>query len=273
MVFDLAQTPATLGIFTVGQVGQFVTMLLICAFVYIMIRRAQAGLPVPAIRKIPGLEAVDEAIGRATEMGRPVFFAPGIGSVSNAATFAAWAFLGHVAKLCARYDTRLINANRNFLVHAINEELIRMAYLEAGRPDAYNPDDVRYLTGNQFGYATGVLGIFQREKPAANIMIGRFMAESMLFAEGGSQIGAIQIAGTNNTGQLPFFLAACDYTLLGEEIYAAGAYLSKEPNLVGTVVGQDWGRIATFVLMLVGCLLANVSEERAIWLKDLLLER
>ncbi len=259
--------------FVKGTVSQFFTMVLFCAFVYVMIQRAKAGLRVPAIRKIPGLEAVDEAIGRATEMGRPVHFAPGIGDITNAATFAAWAFLGHVAKLCARYDTRLINTNRDYLVHAINEELIRQSYLEAGRPDAYNPDDVRYLTGSQFGYAAGVLGIMQREKPAANILVGYFFAESMLFAEGGANIGAIQIAGTTNTVQIPFFLAACDYTLIGEEIYAAGAYLSKEPNLVGTVVGQDWGRIATFLVMLVGTILANLAANQAAWLKDLLLKK
>lgn len=266
MVFELA----AVGPFVEGTLSQLATLIIMCAFVYVMINRARAGMPVPPIRKIPGLEAVDEAIGRATEMGRPVHFAPGISGPDNAATFAAWAFLGHVAKLCARYDTRLINTNRNYLVHAINEELIRQSYLEAGRPDSYNPDDVRYLTGSQFGYAAGVLGIMQRERPAANMLIGYFFAESMLFAEGGANIGAIQIAGTTNTVQLPFFLAACDYTLLGEEIFAGGAYLSKEPNLVGTVVGQDWGRILVFVVMLVGCLLANVAADQAQWLKDLL---
>ncbi len=273
MVFQLAAPEPVLGFIQPGRSAQLLVMLVLCSFVYIMIRRARAGMPVPPIRKIPGLEAVDEAIGRATEMGRGVHFAPGIGGVSDPDTFAAWAFLGHIAKLCARYDTRLINTNRNYLVHAINEELIRQAYLEAGRPDAYNPDDVRYLTGSQFGYAAGVLGMMQRERPAANILIGYFFAESMLFAEGGANIGAIQIAGTTNTVQLPFFLAACDYTLLGEEIYAGGAYLSKEPNLVGTVVGQDWGRILTFVIMVIGAVLANVAAAQAKTFKDFFLTK
>ncbi|MDP2871005.1 MAG: hypothetical protein Q8P31_00450 [Bacillota bacterium] len=272
MVFQLAADPV-LGILYAGRTMQLLTMIIFSAFVYVMIRRARAGLPVPAIRKIPGLEAVDEAIGRATEMGRPVHFAPGIGGITNADTFAAWAFLGHIAKLCARYDTRLINTNRDYLVHTINEELIRQSYLEAGRPDSYNPDDVRYLTGSQFGYAAGVLGMMQRERPAANILIGYFFAESMLFAEGGANIGAIQIAGTTNTVQLPFFLAACDYTLLGEEIYAGGAYLSKEPNLIGTVVGQDWGRILTFVVMVIGCALANLAAAQGTAFKNYLLTK
>jgi hypothetical protein len=268
VVFELAAP--VLGFLKEGRVSQLVLLLIMTGLVYVMITRARAGMSMPAIRKIPGLEAVDEAIGRATEMGRAVHFSPGLGTVSTSDTFASWAFLGHVAKLCAKYDTRLINTNRDYLVHSINEELIRQSYLESGRPDSFNPDDVRYLTGSQFGYAAGVLGMMQRELPAANIMIGYFYAESMLFAEGASNIGAIQIAGTNNTVQLPFFLAACDYTLLGEEIFAAGAYLSKEPNLVGTVVGQDWGRILVFCLMLLGCILANVAADQKAWLTTLL---
>ena len=256
-------------IFQPAMISQFMVMLLMLVFVYVMTQRARAGAPVPPIRKLAGLEAVDEAIGRATEMGRPVHFSVGLGTVSASATFAGWAALGYVAKMCAQYDTKLINSNCNYLVMAINEEIIRQAYLEAGRPDAFNPDDVRYLSPSQFGYATGVLGIFQREKPAANFMIGYFYAESLLFAEGGYLSGAIQIAGTTNTTQLPFFMAACDYTLLGEEIFAASAYLSKEPVLVGSVVGQDLGKILTFAVIVIGSILQNI-QGKANWLSGIL---
>ena len=61
--------------------------------------------------------------------------------------------------------------------------------------------------------------------------MGKFFAESLLFAETGNSIGAIQIAGTGSQTQIPFFVTACDYTLMGEEFFAASAYLSKEPEL------------------------------------------
>jgi len=256
-----APTKPVLGFLYPGVAAQFFVMVTLLLLVYVMIQRAKAGLAIPQIRKIPGLDAVPEAIGRATEMGRPVHFCPGISGISNPATFAAWAFLAYVAKMCAQYDTRFINTNRNYLVHAINEEIIKQAYLEAGKPEAYNPDDIRWLSNSQFAYATGVLGIFQREKPAANIMIGYFYAESLLFAEAGHLSGAIQIAGTTNVTQLPFFVTACDYTLLGEEIYAASAYVSQQPVLVGSVVGQDIGKIIVFCLIVLGVILENVTAE------------
>ncbi|MFQ6133515.1 MAG: DUF6754 domain-containing protein, partial [Armatimonadota bacterium] len=52
--------------------------------------------------------------------------------------------------------------------------------------------------------------------------------------------------------QLPFFVAACDYTLMGEELYAATAYLSQEPRLLGSLKGQDWCKLVIMGLLLLG---------------------
>ena len=262
------ELPSVLGIFIQSVFVQFILILAFLGIVYMMIQRARAGLPVPEIRKIPGLDALDEAVGRATEMGRPVHITPGLGGVGSAETLAFYALLGHVAKLTAKYDTRLIQTNRNYLIYPIAEEIIRQAYLEAGRPDAFNADDVMWLSDWQWSYTAAVMGIFRAERPAANIMFGYFYAESMVLAEIGNQVGAIQVAGTTSTSQLPFFVAGCDYTLIGEEIYAASAYVSKEPVLTGTVVGQDWGKVFVFAMILVGTVIANFSETNII--KDIL---
>ena len=108
-----------------------------------------------------------------------------------------------------------------------------------GRPDLFHNDMVHYLTDDQFAYAAGVNGIMLREEPAACLYMGKFYAESLLLAETGNSIGAIQIAGTASPAQIPFFVTACDYTLIGEEFFAASAYLSQEPELIGGVKGQD----------------------------------
>ena len=250
-----------MALWTKGMVVDFWFVVALGVVTYVLITRARAGMKIPEIRKIAGLEALEESIGRATEMGRPVHATPGLGGISDPETFAFFNTLGYIAQLCAKYDCRLINTNRNYLVHSVNEEIIKQAYLEAGRPDAYNGDDVRYLSGFQFGYTAAILGIFAREKPAASIMIGYFYAESLILAEAGAQIGAIQIAGTTSTAQLPFFVAACDYTLIGEEIYAASAYISKNPVLLGTVVGEDWFKILVFLTIVVGTVVTNIIAD------------
>jgi len=252
---------ATWGIFADGEVANFLFAAIFIGLIYYMISRARAGMPIPEIRKMAGLDALDEAIGRATEMGRPVHYSPGISPVDNAQTIAAFAMLSYVAKTCAQYDTRLIQTNRNIFVHAVNEEIVKQAYLEAGRPDAHNPDDVRWISQFQFAYTAGVIGIFARERPAANIMYGSFFAESMLILEVGDMIGAVQIGATAQTAQLPFFMAAADYTLIGEEMYAASAYMSREPVLRGTVVGQDLARIIIFAIIVIGTIVQHIDPE------------
>ncbi len=232
--------------------------------VYVMIQRARAGLPIPEIRRIPGMEAFEEAVGRATEMGRPVHITNYSADVGDYDTWAFWSYLAHVAKLCASYDTRIINTNAEYLTMTVNEEIIKQAYLEAGRPDAFNPDDVRFVSPRQFGYTMGVAGIIAREKPAANFLTGYFYAEALILAEAGSLVGAIQVAASASTAQLPFFIAACDYTMIAEEFYAGAAALSKEPVIYGSVVAQDIGRVILTALIIVGAIMNTFGSDAII---------
>ncbi|MGB9719886.1 MAG: DUF6754 domain-containing protein [bacterium] len=191
------------------------------------------------IRRIAGLQAVDDAVGRATEMGKPLLYIPGIGYIEYIATIASMNILGEVAKKVAQYDTKFINPHADPIVYTVAREIIKEAYTKVGRPDAFNPDCVYFITDSQFAFAAACDGIMVREQPAANFLIGWFRAESLILAETGASTGAIQIAGTDQLSQLPFFVTACDYTLIGEELYAASAYISKEPLLLGAIKGED----------------------------------
>lgn len=212
------------------------------------------------VRKIAGLEAIDEAIGRATEMGRPILFIPGIQDMNDVQTVSAVIILGRIAKTIAEYDTQLMVPTSRSLVMTTARETVKEAYLSAGRPDAYNDDMITYLTDEQFGYVAGVNGIMVREKPATCFYLGAFFAESLILAETGNHIGAIQIAGTAMPSQLPFFIAACDYTLIGEELFAASAYLSHDPKQLGSLKGQDIGKLIAIITIFSGIVLATIAE-------------
>jgi hypothetical protein len=236
-------------------------MLLFFGMVLLFTRLAQRGAEL-FVRRIPGLNAVEEAVGRATEMGRPVLYVPGIGEIDNIMTIASLTILSHVAKITAEYETPLIVPTARSVVMSAAEEVVKEAYAEAGRPDAYNPDNIRYLSDAQFAFAGAVNGIMLRERPAANLYLGAFWAESLLLAETGFEAGAIQVAGTAMVSQLPFFVTACDFTLMGEELYAASAYLSREPKLLGSLKGSDWMKVVSITLMVVGLILNLAGVER-----------
>ena len=240
--------------FHTGKVPLLVAMLLFSAAILWNIYDARSGKEV-FVRRIPGLEAVDEAIGRATEMGRSILYVLGLGGVDNVATIASMTILGQIARRTADYETPLRVPCNDPIVLNVVREMVRTSYLDEGRPDAYNEENIFFLTDSQFAYAAGVDGMMVREKPAAVFLQGQFYAESLLMAETGNSIGAIQIAGTDSEHQLPFFIAACDYTLIGEELYAATAYLSKDPMFLGSLRGQDWGKVVIFAAIVFGVIL------------------
>jgi hypothetical protein len=244
----------SVSVFRLDRINAMILLILFSASVLYYINRARKESDL-FVRKLQGLEAVDEAVGRATEMGRSVLFIPGIMDLDEIQTIAGLSILGRVAATTAEYETQLLVPILYPLAFAAGQEVVRQAYINAGKSDAYREDMVRYIAGEQFAFAAAVNGIMMRDKPAANIFMGAFYAESLLLAETGNASGAIQIAGTANPEQLPFFIAACDYTIMGEELYAASAYLSREPLMLGSLKGQDLIKILIVITLIVGAIL------------------
>lgn len=242
-----------------GRIGMLIILSLIMAVIIYYIEVGKRGKEL-YIREIGGLAAVDDAVGRATEMGRPVLYVPGIMDMDNIQTIASIVILGRVARKTAEYGSPLLVPTSRSVVMSVSQEVVKEGYLQAGRADAYNKENIQYLTDDQFGYAAGVDGIMVREKPAAIFLLGCFYAESLILAETGRSVGAIQIAGTAMPSQIPFFIAACDYTLIGEELFAASAYLSREPKLLGSLKGQDAGKLFFLILIVVGVIVASIGD-------------
>lgn len=242
-----------------GRTYLFIVALVLTVAIVYFIESAKKGKKL-FVRKIAGLEAVDDAIGRATEMGRPILFIPGIHDMDDVQTLAAITILGKVAQQVADYDTQIRMPVSRSLVMTAARETIKTAYQTAGRPDAYNDDMVNYVTDEQFGYVAAVDGVMVREKPATIFLLGAFFAESLILAETGNSIGAIQIAGTARPAQLPFFIAACDFTLIGEELFAASAYLSGEPKMLGSLKGQDVGKGIAMAAIVIGVLSLTLGD-------------
>lgn len=248
--------------FHTGRLVSLVLLGVLVGTILFFINRAKSGREL-FIRKIAGLEAVDEAVGRATEMGKKVFYIPGTQDMDNVQTIAGLTILSRVARLTAEYETKLEVPVSRSLVMVTAREVVKEAYLNAGRPDFYNDDMVYYLTDDQFGYAAGIDGLVVRQRPATIFYQGAFYAESLILAETGNSIGAIQIAGTAMPAQLPFFVAACDYTLIGEELFAASAYLSREPKLLGSLKGQDiGGKLVFLTLALIFIVIVTIGAFR-----------
>ncbi|MBD3217275.1 MAG: hypothetical protein GF310_03285 [candidate division Zixibacteria bacterium] len=252
---ELSDTP----IFDISRLPVFIaTLLAIIIFfmaTYLVKARAET-----KIRKVAGLNAVDEAIGRATEMGRPVLFTPGWGGdIQRPTTIAALNILNLVAEKTAEYNCDLIFPTHDPVIMSAAEETIQNAYINAGHPDQFKPDNIYYTTSSQFGYAAAVDGAITRVEPATVMLLGTFEGEALILAETANSVGAMQIAGTDSTIQLAFFLVACDYTLIGEELFAASGYLSGDEKIVSSIKAQDYMKIIIIAMLVAGGILATFN--------------
>ena len=159
--------------------------------------------------------------------------------MDNVQTLAGLGILGRVARMTAQYETPLDVPVSRSLVMVACRETVKESYLAEGRPDLYKDDMVYYLTDDQFGYAAALDGIMMRERPATIFLQGLSTPSRWCWRRTATACGAIQIAGTAEPSQLPFFVAACDYTLIGRRalpgrrLSLARAPAAREPEGAG----------------------------------------
>lgn len=246
---DIYEVVSKVNWFTTTDKYILIFLIVFTIILFYFIDIGKKGKPI-FIRKIPGLDAIDDAIGRATEMGKPLLYITGLNPISSISTIASLSIFGYVIRKLALYGTRMLVPCFDPIVMVVAKEIAKNSYLQAGRPDLYREQDIYFVTDDQFGYVTSVNATMTKEQTATNLYLGYFQAESLLLSETGAANRSIQIAGTDATTQLPFFIVSCDYTLIGEELYAAGAYISKEPLLMSTLKVQDIFKIVIFVVIL-----------------------
>ena len=225
----------------------FVVLLVFIALYLYCIYRAVRGKP-PMIRKVPGLDAMEEAIGRAVEMGRPIYYSTGVGSLDGGdmpMTMAGMTLLGYSASLAASRGAELRYIAAVPQLVPIAEDMLRTAYR-----DAYKPEQITFVP-SQVALMSTIVGTYEREKPAANFLLGALYWETVVIAEAGARAGAMQVGGTGRLYQVPFVVALCDYSLIGEELLAAGAYVSREPSQLGSILASDIIRFITIALIII----------------------
>lgn len=215
------------------------------------------------IRPLEGLEATYEGIGRSAEMGRPMMVLPGISDLGNPQTLAGLTVLGEVAQQSAEIGVTAITSASNPGVITAEEAIIRSSYTTAGKPELYSPGKyVRWFGGDQFAYAVGAAGQILAEKPSVIVYMGYFLFDVIVDGETGNRVGAVQIGGT--LGSMDMVAMFCDSILIGEELYAASASITRDKIAIATIAGQDWIKLIVLGIMIIGSLLA-IAGSKVVW--------
>jgi hypothetical protein len=235
---------------------------------YYYINRARTTEWRPKIRSLAGVLALEEAVGRGVEMGKPVVYSPGsYGTLQSGATgpalLAGISVLSYVTRMAARTGARLITTVHDSVLLPLAEDAVETAYRMENAIEQFNPESIRFMGGTQNSYISGHLGILAREEPASQINIGYFAIATVIIAEAGKIKGLMQIGGTTNVYQLPY-LMAYDYALIGEEVFAAGADLSNDPIQLATIFTEDILKYIIMGLILLGLILSVIGMRDSI---------
>lgn len=215
------------------------------------------------------MEALDEVVGRAAEMGSSVHYTTGIGGWHDQyapMTTAALSILGEVARLCGKYSVPIrYTACKSYLI-PVAEDLIKAGYISGGNPEMYDPDMVVYTGEEQRAFMSSVMGHLMRDRPATNMIFGATFWETIIQLGTGAVAGCVNLGGTPRLYYLPIVICCCDYFLIGEELFTAAAVVDKTPPQLGSVLGQDYIKLLAMVLILLSVIITALGQT---WYDDL----
>jgi hypothetical protein len=214
-----------------------------------------------SLRRIPAFESLHGLLGVVTESGKKVHVSLGnaeIGGDQTSALSMGLTVLRSLADQGASLGAMPVVTVADPALMIMAQDMLYRAYERKGQSAQYQATDVHMIAPNASAYAVGVQDTLDDEEVMANVMVGPFGDEFLLMAETGAQREMVQILGSNAVGAQPFMVATSDHVLVGEEFYAAGAYLTERPEHVASLRLQDGLRVLIAVAIVIGVLVKTL---------------
>jgi len=245
-----------------GRISGLILLLAMAVITLYYMRKGK----LPYIRRVPAIDSIEEGIGRASEMGRPVIASPGIAIEGiDYWTVGALSILSHVARLCARNDLRLMvplgGSEQSYTLVEISRDIVENQYRLEGNLERFNIDDMPFLSGRQFAWASAYVGMLMRDRPAVDVMVGLQWATAIYMSEVAHEVGSFQISGTTYLSNIACLAVSSDYVMIGEEMVAAGAYLSRDPVQLASIRTQDIIKAVMVVTLLLGIIALGLGSD------------
>ncbi len=221
--------------------------------IYILPKKGWTGL-----RRLPALDACEEAVHICSEKGTPLFYemghlGVGMGGMSASPGYYGWipavmSLIKHLASECAKVGVTMNLVGYDAVGVTMARDYMREGYSVGGRGDMYSPDLVTYIPN----YVVGMLysiDIIKKIKPGAGIIIGaHWWANSVSLVEALTIEDSFSIAGTIYPADNAPSAIAADVATYGEENIAIGSYLSRDPLSSSCLIGEDIAKLGLMAL-------------------------
>ena len=246
----------------IGRENLFVIFVIYVAVMLYFVWRGSKGDKVE-LRKIPAIDAIDEAVARAVEMGKAVHWTEGhpraskLYDANGVYLVASLSFLAKIARSCAEKGARLLLSVGHPELYPVVKDLTQTAYSMAGHPEAYVESDIELMP--EYSYLAAVLGRITREHPAAHIQIGYFWGQdSVAIPEVAQGEGCFSING-GQVSALQYLVVLSDYVLIADELFASSAQISNDPVLIMNMVALDVDKALLIASIFLGTILSTLG--------------
>jgi hypothetical protein len=211
----------------------------------------------PVFREIPAFARLRKAIGLAVEEGSRLHISLGRGGLTtpqSAAELAGLEMLRRVAELTSASDRPPVATSGDGAIAILSQDALQ-ASGQAVLSTGYDATAARLTGLTPFSYAAGVLPVMRDENVSANVLMGNFGIEVALLTDAAERGNTSTMAGSDNLPAQAVLYASAQDPLIGEELYAAGAYIKARPFHTASLIVQDILRWLVVIVILVGAIL------------------
>ena len=229
-------------------------ILLLAAILFVALtlwRRRSPG----AFRVIEAYDRLNRSVGLAVENGTRLHVSLGRGNFFTSRGGSALAGLAMLRRLAQRTsvsDRPPVVTSGDASLAILSQDTLQSGYRAAGAEDQYRFSTGRLTGLTPFSYAAGALPTIHDESVSANIILGDLGAEAALLAEASDRQNASLIAASDNLSAQSVFYAAAQEPLIGEELFAAGAYVGAGASHDASLNVQDILRWLIILAILIG---------------------
>jgi len=215
-----------------------------------------------AFRDIPAFTSLYRAIGLSVEDGSRLHVSLGYGGLltpRGGSALAALAALRHIAERTSVSDSPPVASSGDPVLALLSQDTLQAGYAAAGAEELYVPATGRLTGMSQFGFAAGAIPIVRDENVSVNVMLGHFGPEAGLLTDSAERENVITIGASDDLAAQSILFASAQDPLIGEELYAASAYLGNDPVHRASLTVQDILRWLIIFLLLAGAALKFVG--------------
>jgi hypothetical protein len=246
-----------------------VNLVFILIFFGLIIISAVAGRNRPGIelRQIPAFNKVRRAIELTVEAGSRLHISIGRGTITgpeSAAAFVGLSMLEQMTTSASTGDSPPIVTTGDPALAILAQDTLKSSYREIGQIDQYDRTSCQLSGLSPFSYAAGAIPVVRDKKSSTSILIGNFGMEVALLTDGCERSGNMTLAGTDDISAQAVLYATASEPLIGEELYAGGAYVGAGPMHTASLRAQDAVRWLLVIIILVGILLNLLSLDQSI---------